>query len=175
MQPPRGPRSVLWVVNVTTSANGTGSGAAPPAISPAMWAASNMNSAPTSSAIARNGSGSSRRGYDVVPATISFGRCSRARSRIWSKSMRSSPGVTLYGTNRYIRPLAFTGEPWVRWPPWSSDRPSTVSPGSSSAWYAHMLALAPECGWTLACSAPNSALTRSMASASTESMTSLPP
>ena len=38
MQPPRGPRSVLCVVNVTTSANGTGSGWAPPAISPAMWA-----------------------------------------------------------------------------------------------------------------------------------------
>src|SRR5215203_2509088 len=29
-----------------------------------------------------------------------------------------------------------------------------------------MFALAPECGWTLACSAPKSALTRSMASAS---------
>ena len=51
MAPPRGPRSVLCVVNVTTSANGTGSGWAPPAMSPAMWAASNRNSAPTSSAI----------------------------------------------------------------------------------------------------------------------------
>ena len=35
------PRSVLCVVNVTTSANGTGFGWAPPAISPARCAASN--------------------------------------------------------------------------------------------------------------------------------------
>ena len=62
MAPPRGPRSVLWVVSVTTSAYGTGLGWAPPAISPAMWAASNMNSAPTSSAISRNGAGSMMRG-----------------------------------------------------------------------------------------------------------------
>ena len=34
MQPARGPRSVLWVVRVTTSANGTGDGCAPPAIEP---------------------------------------------------------------------------------------------------------------------------------------------
>ena len=60
------------------------------------------------------------------------------------------------------RPLAFTGEPCVRWPPWSRLRPSTVSPGSNSARYTHMLALAPECGCTLACSAPNSAFARSI-------------
>ncbi len=39
---------------------------------------SNISSAPTSSAIFLNGSGSRRRGYDVVPATIIFGRCSSA-------------------------------------------------------------------------------------------------
>ena len=38
-------------------------------------------------------------------------------------SIRSSPGVTLYGTKWYSLPLAFTGEPWVRWPPWSRLRP----------------------------------------------------
>ena len=58
----RGPRSVLWVVSVTTSAYGTGLGWAPPAMRPAMWAASNMNSAPTSSAMARKGAGSMMRG-----------------------------------------------------------------------------------------------------------------
>ncbi len=62
MAPPRGPRSVLCVVSVTMSATPTGLGWAPPAIRPAMWAASNMNSAPTSSAIARNGAGSMVRG-----------------------------------------------------------------------------------------------------------------
>ena len=36
--------------------------------------------------------------------------------------------------------------------------PSTVSPGFSSAKYTDMLACAPECGCTLACSAPNSFL-----------------
>ena len=51
MQPPRGPRRVLWVVKVTMSEKGTGLGWAPPAISPAMWAASNSSSAPTESAI----------------------------------------------------------------------------------------------------------------------------
>ena len=62
MQPPRGPRRVLWVVKVTMSAWGTGLGCTPPAMSPAMWAASNMNSAPTSSAIERMASGSMMRG-----------------------------------------------------------------------------------------------------------------
>ena len=60
--PARGPRSVLWVVNVTTSAWGTGDGWAPPAIRPAMWAASTMSSAPTSSAIERNAAKSMVRG-----------------------------------------------------------------------------------------------------------------
>ena len=38
--------------------------------------------------------------------------------------------------------------------------PMTLSPGSSSARNAAMLAFAPECGCTLACSAPNSAQAR---------------
>ena len=63
MAPPRGPRSVLWVVKVMMSAPWSiGLGCWPPAMSPAMWAASNMNSAPTSSAMARNGAGSMIRG-----------------------------------------------------------------------------------------------------------------
>ena len=55
MAPPRGPRRVLWVVKVTTSATPTGLGWTLPAMSPAGWAASNMKRAPTSSAISRNG------------------------------------------------------------------------------------------------------------------------
>ena len=37
-------------------------------------------------------------------------------------SMRSSAPVP-YDTKLYSRPLALTGEPWVRWPPWSRLRP----------------------------------------------------
>ena len=45
--PPRGPRSVLWVVVVTKSACGTGLGCTPPATRPAMWAMSTISGAPT--------------------------------------------------------------------------------------------------------------------------------
>src|SRR5437016_6212566 len=47
--------------------------------------------------------------------------------------------------------------------------PITLSPGSSNAMYAAMLALAPECGWTLAWSVPKSAQARSRASSSASS------
>jgi len=46
-----------------------------------------------------------------------------------------------------------------------------LSPGSSSAMNAAMLALAPECGWTLANSAPNSSRARIRASSSASSTT----
>ena len=48
--PPRGPRSVLWVVVVTNSQCATGLGWRPVATSPAMWAMSAMITAPHSSA-----------------------------------------------------------------------------------------------------------------------------
>ena len=51
--PPRGPRSVLWVVVVTSSASGTGEGWRPAATSPAMCAMSTSSTAPTPSAISR--------------------------------------------------------------------------------------------------------------------------
>ena len=76
--PARGPRRVLWVVMVTTSATGTGDGCAPPATSPAMCAASTMSSAPQASAISRNAAKSMMRGYAVAPAMIIFGRCAMA-------------------------------------------------------------------------------------------------
>ena len=79
-------------MKVVTSATPTGLGWAPPAISPAGCAASNMNRAPTESAISRNGAGSMTREYAVEPATISLG-CSRlATSATWSKSI-TSPGL----------------------------------------------------------------------------------
>ena len=64
----------LVVVKVTTSEYGTGDGCAPPAMRPAMCAASKRNSAPTSSAISRNGWASMIRGYAVAPVMIIFGR-----------------------------------------------------------------------------------------------------
>ena len=76
MKPARGPASVLCVVEVTMSACGTGEGCTPAATRPAMCAMSTMNSAPTSSAMARKAAKSKCRGYADAPATISFGLCS---------------------------------------------------------------------------------------------------
>ena len=53
--------------------------------------------------------------------------------------------------------------------------PSTVSPGFTTVKYTAMFACAPECGCTLAWSAPNSALAREMASDSATSTNSQPP
>ena len=117
MHPPRGPRSVLCVVNVTTSEYGTGFGCTPPAIRPAMWAASKRKSAPTSSAISRNGTGSMIRGYAVAPVTISFGRSHGQVADLVEVD-------AFVGRREAVRDEAkeaaarFTGEPWVRWPPW---------------------------------------------------------
>ena len=62
-----------------------------------------------------------------------------------------------------------------RRPPLARLMPMMVSPGFKKAMKAAMLALAPQCGCTLAASAPNSCLTRSMASCSTMSTYSQPP
>ena len=63
-----------------------------------MCAMSTMNSAPTSSAIARKAAKSKCRGYAEAPATISFGRCSSASLRTSSMSIRSVSGSTPYDT-----------------------------------------------------------------------------
>ena len=66
--PPRGPRSVLWVVVVTTWAWATGSKSplnTLPATSPAKWAMSTMSTAPTSSAISRKMRKLILRGYEL--------------------------------------------------------------------------------------------------------------
>ncbi len=60
--PARGPASVLCVVEVTMSAHSTGLGCRPAATRPEMWAMSTMNSASTSSAIARKAAKSITRG-----------------------------------------------------------------------------------------------------------------
>ena len=52
---------------------------------------------------------------------------------------------------------------------------STVSPGVRSAAYAARLALAPECGWRLAWSAPKRSFARAMPISSARSTTSQPP
>ena len=74
--PERGPASVLCVVEVTKSQCSTGFGCRPAATRPAKCAMSQSSSAPTSSAISRNLSVSTVRGYAEPPQTISFGRAS---------------------------------------------------------------------------------------------------
>ena len=82
--PPRGPRSVLWVVVVTRSACGNGLGWTSAATSPAMCAMSMNRIAPTSAAISAIRSKSHSRGYAEAPPTMSFGRTSRAWTAIAS-------------------------------------------------------------------------------------------
>ena len=53
MKPLRGPRRVLWVVDVTTSATGTGLEYSPAAMSPDTCAMSTISSAPTASQMSR--------------------------------------------------------------------------------------------------------------------------
>ena len=79
MRPPRGPRSVLCVVEVTTSACGTGFGYAPAATRPATCAMSTKKYAPTDFAIAAKRPQSITCEYAEKPATTIFGECSRAR------------------------------------------------------------------------------------------------
>ena len=84
MMAPRGPQSVLWVVQVTTSAMPIGLGKAPTVAMPAAWLMSASSTAPTSSAMARKSSQSGAQVYDVNPPMIILGRLRRARSRISS-------------------------------------------------------------------------------------------
>ena len=81
MKPARGPASVLCVVDVTKSQCSTGFGCRPAATRPAKCAMSQSRSAPTSSAISRNLSVSTVRGYAEPPQTISFGRHSFASAQ----------------------------------------------------------------------------------------------
>ena len=84
MMPPRGPRSVLCVVEVTTWACGSGLGYSPAATSPATWAMSTQNSAPTLSAIWRMRAQSFTREYAENPPISIFGRVSSAMRSISS-------------------------------------------------------------------------------------------
>ena len=141
---------------------GTGLGCTPAATRPAMWAMSTMNRASTSSAIARNAAKSTsriRRGARRRPA--SAGAPSPA-SRTWSRSMSSR-----LGRRRRTRPCSAAREvdlvP-VRQvaalvEPQREHRVAEVEHGDIAA----MLAGAPACGCTLACSAPKSSFARSIA------------
>ena len=84
-RPPRGPRSDLCVVEVTTSACKTGLRSPVstlPATSPAKCAMSTMNVAPTSAAISASVAKLGFRGYAEYPATSTSGRNSRAWAAI---------------------------------------------------------------------------------------------
>ena len=130
---PRGPRRVLCVVVVITSACPTGDGCAPPAIRPAMCAMSATRIAPISRAISANAGKSMVRGIAVPPQKMTLGRSARARSRTSSRSTRPVSARTPYCTARNHLPVTETGQPCVRWPPIGSAMPITVSPGCRNA------------------------------------------
>ena len=110
---PRGPRRVLCVVVVITSAWPTGDGCAPPAIRPAMWAMSATRTAPTSRAMAAKPGKSMVRGTAVPPQKITLGRSARARSRTSSRSIR--PVSRRHAVVDRVEPLAGHGDrPAVR-------------------------------------------------------------
>ena len=79
MIPDLGPLKVLCVVEVTTSANGTGEGYRSAATNPDTWAISTKKYAPTSSAISLNFFQSIIPVNAENPAIISLGLCSFAR------------------------------------------------------------------------------------------------
>jgi hypothetical protein len=85
---PRGPRSVLCVVVVMTSAWPAGVGWAPPATRPAMCAMSAARIAPVSRAISPKPAKSISRGIAVPPQKMIRGRSRSAIARTSSRSMR---------------------------------------------------------------------------------------
>ena len=105
---PRGPRSVLCVVVVMTSAYPTGEGCAPPAISPEMCAMSATSRAPASAAIDAKAGKSMIRGIAVPPQKMILGRSLRARSRTSSRSTRPVSCRTPYCTAWNHLPVAET-------------------------------------------------------------------
>ncbi len=78
IKPPRGPLNVLCVVEVTTSAYGTGDGCKPAATNPAICAMSTQSTAPHLSAISLKRLKSMILGYAEAPAQIIFGLHSMA-------------------------------------------------------------------------------------------------
>ena len=109
----------------------------------------------------RNAAKSSCRGYADQPPMITFGRL---LERLLADDVHVDQ-ERLAGPRRTRRPRRACREklifmPCVRWPPCASSRPRILSPALIRACSTAALAVAPECGWTLACSAPNSALAR---------------
>lgn len=79
---PRGPRNVLCVVVVMTSAIPAGDGCSPATTSPAMCEISANKNAPHASATSRSFCQSKIRGYAVAPTIKSLGLCFLAMSAI---------------------------------------------------------------------------------------------
>ncbi len=127
-----GPRRVLWVVNVTMSAYGHRVGVHAAGDEPGdvggveheqrtdlvgdVAERLRVDDAGVGGGAGDDHLGAVARGRGRAP-----GRSRSARRSASRRRTRSGRGL----------PLALTGEPWVRWPPWSRRRPSTVSPGSS--------------------------------------------
>ena len=136
---------------------------------------STIRIAPTPSAICRKRFQSITSEYAEAPATIIFGLCSWASrstcvvvdhlvSRIQAVGHRLVQ-LAAEVDRRAVRQVAAVREPHAE----------DGVPGFSIAMYTAALAWLPECGWTLANCALNSALARSIASCSAMSTYSQPP
>ena len=155
---PRGPRSALCVVNVTTSACGhRADGNAPPATSPMKCDASTQKQ--RSDLVARSRRNAAK---SIVPrvrgvAGEDHARTLRERSGHGSDPCRAAPvsWIDLVPDEVEPHPETLTGEPCVRCPPCASSMPNTGragSRGSRNAPNTAMFAVAPAWGCTLACS-----------------------
>ena len=164
--PPRGPRSVLCVVVVTTCACGSGLGCDAAGDQPGEMRhvdhqigadlvgdraeAGEIDDPRIGAAAGDDQLRPVRLGQALDLVEIDAARRRRARRR--STALNHLPEM-------------FGGAPCVRCPPAASDMPRIVSPGCSSARNTAWLACAPECGWTLAKPQSNRRLARSIASA----------
>ena len=111
---PRGPRSVLCVVVVMTSANPTGDGCAPPAIRPAMCAMSATSTAPTSSRdLGERGEVDGPRDSGAA-AEDHLGPLLPGQVTNLVQVERPVSARTPYCTAWNHLPVTDTGQPWVR-------------------------------------------------------------
>ena len=134
--PARGPPSVLWVVVVTTSApNSSGLGCRPGGDQPGeVGHVDHQQRADLVGDLAE------AREVELArvgrPAGEQQLRPALARDPrdLVHVDQAASRGRPRRRRRRTGGPETFIFMPWVRWPPWASERPMIVSPGSSSAW-----------------------------------------
>ena len=175
---PAGPRSVLWVVKVTTSATPTGLGWTPPAIRPAGWAASNMKQRAdrvgdlperlrVDDPRVGGGPGHDQLGplaLGQVGHLVEVDDLARPVGVVAGRGHavgHEAPDLARDRGRRAVGEVAALVEPHGQHGVARLER----GPGRRPGWRWR-----PAWGWTLACSAPKSAMARSRARSSTSSM-----